>query len=168
MGIKLIHHPSSTTIELSKEPDLPLILGRGFNQDVVITDSGIRKIFTRKIKSQSFTMDLKILHHRDRKLLDQFFDETVRGQAELFDIELQIDHQEPLQVGSTQDGQPITVGTILEEDCGEPAGPIVVGQWVRQDRYIYPNCRLNQPQWIFADELPLNASTKLQLVQEIP
>lgn len=168
MGFKLTHHPSGTTIELSKEPDLPLNIGISEQQDVIKTDGGVRKIFSRMIAEDDFNITLKLLNHRDRKLLTQFWKETVKGQSEKFDMEIQIDHQEPLQVGSTQDGAPILVGTILEEDCDEPAGPILVGQWVRQDRYIFQNCRFNQKRLVFSDELPFNFTTTLNLVQEIP
>lgn len=168
MGLKLTHNPSTTTIELSKEPDLPLGLSRSFDQDIVRTDSGLRKVFTRRVAIKEHSIQLQLLNHNDRRLLEQFFDETVFGQQELFDIELQVDRQAPLQVGSTQDGSPVSVGTILPEDCGAPIGAIVVGQWVRQDRRIYSNCRFNQSKLNFVDSMPHNFSTVIQLIQEMP
>jgi len=164
----LIHNPSSTTIELSKEPDLPLGLARSFDQDVLRTDSGVRKVFTRRIRLKKHTIQLKDLNHNDRRLLEQFFDEVVLGQEELFDIELVVDRQAPLQVGSLQDGNPILVGTILPEDCGAPIGSVQVGDWVRQDRRRYPNCRFDQKEMLFNDNLPFNSTTRLQIIQEIP
>jgi len=167
MGLKLIHNPSSTTIELSKEPDLPLGLARSFDQDVIRTDSGIRKVFTRRVPTKEHSIQLQLLNHNDRRLLEQFFDEVLIGQQELFDLELTVDRQAPLQVGSLQDGNPILVGTILPEDCGAPTGAIAVGDWVRQDRRIYPNCRFNQSKLNFVDTLPFNFTTRLQIIQEI-
>jgi len=168
MGLKLTHVPSGTTIELSKEPDLPLGLSSSLDQDELQTDSGIRKIFTRRVRVKKHSIQLKDLNHNDRRLIEQFFEETVNGKAELFNLELQVDRQAPLQINSLQDGQPITIGTNLGEDCGAPTGPIKIGDWVRQDKRIYPNCRFNQKEIEFFDQLPFNFTTRLLIVQELP
>lgn len=168
MGFKLRHISTGTVFEMSKEPDLPLVISMNENQDIVKTTGGIRHIFKTMISEEEFTLQLKGLNHYDRKLLSQFWKETVLGLAEKFEMTIQIDHQEPLQVGSIQDGNPITVGTVLAPDCGDPGGPITVGQWVRQDKYIFQSCRFVQKKLTFTDSLPYNFDTTLQLVQELP
>lgn len=168
MGLIMTHNPSGESIELGKEPDLPLNISEDENQDVIMTDAGRRKIFTRKIRSKTLTLSLQLLNHYERMQLTKFFKEVLNGRQELFDLDIQIDHEEPLQVGALQDGNPITVGTVLEEDCGSPGGPILVGDWVRQDRYIYENCRFDQDEIAFSDTMPRNFTTQIVLVQELP
>jgi len=170
MGMKMTHIPSGTTIELSKEPDLPETIGRSKDQDTVLTGGGLRRIFKRRIDNRPIVLRLRGLNAVDRRRLEQFFWETIEGQKEKFDLEIVVEHEEPLQVASTLDGVPITVGTVLPPRCGDPGGPIQVGDWVPQDTHIYAGMRMTQTEIQFSEggDMVENYDTTLSMIQELP
>jgi len=160
------HVPSGTTITLDRNPDLGETLASSKDEDVLVTDAGVRRVFNRRVDFKRLVLPFNLLNPVERADLERFFYDVV-GQGELFNLTMEIPHFAPLQVASTLDGVPIAVGSILPAFCGLPARPILVGDWVPQDSYIYANMRFNQSEIQFEIALPDSFNTSLNMIQEI-
>ena len=166
MATTFTHTPSGTTIVIGRNPDLGETLSSSKDEDILVTDAGIRRIFKRRVDFKRLVLPFQLLNVVHRADLERFFYDIV-GQSELFDITIDIPQFAPLQVGSKLNGSVISVGQYLPAVCGLPARTIAVGDWVEQDSFIYKNVRFNQPEIQFEIALPQAFNTTLNFIQEI-
>lgn len=167
MATTFTHVPSGTSIVISRNPDLGETLASSRDEDVLITDAGIRRVFQRRVPFKRLVLPFNLLNVVERSDLERFFYDVVLGQGEKFDLLIEIPNFAVLQVGSVLGGTPIGVGDSLPPVCGLPTRPIAVGDWVPQDSFLYSNMRFNQSELQFEIALPEAFNTSLNLIQEI-
>ena len=133
MTTVLVEPISGETRTLDRGPILPFKIITDPRQDVLQTDGGIERIYTRRKRLVIVNLTYRLIHQVDRRKLEEFFYDVVKVKEKLFNIRIPTEHYSPLQVGSQIGGVTVTVGDQVPAQCGETATTITVGGRIPQD-----------------------------------
>lgn len=167
MTTVLVEPISGETRTLDRGPILPFKIITDPRQDVLQTDGGIERIYTRRKRLVIVNLTYRLIHQVDRRKLEEFFYDVVKVKEKLFNIRIPTEHYSPLQVGSQIGGVTVTVGDQVPAQCGETATTITVGGRIPQDYTWFNDCRMNQGALNFTDELPQGFTVELSIKQEV-
>lgn len=135
---KFIH--ASQTIEIQSQPKIGNQFANQFRNTRLESYSGDTTFQARKKQKRIFNVSFERMTDEDYSQLQDFFQNTLSGQIERFDLLCVPLSAEPYQTGLTINGVPVTLSTLIHGAPIASNRPYMV--WDRyqyQDVYIEPN-----------------------------
>ena len=116
---------------ISRRFDLGGRLGRSLGNEFVPLDSGRRTTFSRKIRSRTLRLVLRLADLSDREVVERFFYDIAQGGKYKFDLVMSGNHREAVQCGAVINGSTIVCGQQIN------GSTIKCGQWIKADTYTF-------------------------------
>ena len=169
MTMTLEHLPSGRSLVLDRSLSLNNSSRRSFEQDILSTDSGKEKPFTRKVPKLFIDGSINGLSHRQQAALEGFYFQVLKESKEVFKLTANPTiFTAPLQAGDTVGGNPVVAGQAIKCSPSDPGFIVEAGQFIRDQDFntVYP-CRIIRASFSFNDILKKASTVRLQIVVEL-
>lgn len=136
-------------------------LGRSLGNEFVPLDSGRRTSYSRRTKSKSLRLILRLADLSDREIIERFFYEIAEGGKNKFDLVMSGNHREVAQCGAVVDGSTIVCGQQIN------GSTIKCGQWIKADTYTFKDVYFVEDSLFVDDSDDENFDIEFDILQEL-
>lgn len=170
MATTFEHVPTARTFVLDRNPDLGNNFRRDLQQDVLNTDSGKARVFSRKIPKLFMDISFRGLKPREQSAFEEFYYLVLQEAGNKFNItfEAPVPVSAPLQAGMTIGGNLIQAGDLIQCKPGDPGFIIQAGQFLKEWDFVpIIGARLVQRSVRTVDPLKKGSDLVLSIEQEL-
>jgi len=158
-------HPSRILL-LDRDPDLGNQGRVDDQQNIVTTDSGKEKVFSRKIPRRVIQISFKSVTKQEHADLQEFYENVLCESFETFVLTVVPVIADAWKVGYTQNGVPIQCGEPLVECSNDP---LECGRYYRtMDSITLTPGRLQKGSFRATDGLRNGTDVSMIIIQELP